>query len=71
MKFKIMVAKLKIPVFFVAAMLSHFVMAQNALTSALNMMRDSDVVEKQQLKFIDPGVNGKHLIWNFKECKGY
>ena len=69
MKFKIMVAKLKIPVFFVAAMLSHFVMAQNALTSALNMMRDSDVVEKQQLKFIDPGVNGKHLIWNFKDAK--
>ena len=64
-----MIAKLKIYVLFVAAMLSHYVMAQNALTSALNMMRDSDVVEKQQLKFIDPGVNGKHVIWNFKDVK--
>lgn len=64
-----MIDKPKLYVLFVAAMLSHFGMAQNTLTSTLNMMRDSDVVEKQQLKFIDPGVNGKHVIWNFKDVK--
>lgn len=64
-----MVVKLKIPILFFVAMLSHFVMAQNALTSTLNMMRDSDVVEKQLLKFFEPGVNGKHIIWNFKDTK--
>jgi Secretion system C-terminal sorting domain len=47
----------------------HTLLAQNQLTRTNNLLRAGDMVVKQQLGFIDPGLSGKNIEWDFSDVR--
>lgn len=41
----------------------------HTLTYHKNKYRASDVIVKQQLKYIEPGMNGENLVWDFSDLE--
>lgn len=45
------------------------VFAQNSLTVANSIMRNNDVINKQQVEYIDPGERGMNAVWDFRNTE--
>ncbi|OJU45577.1 MAG: hypothetical protein BGN96_06860 [Bacteroidales bacterium 45-6] len=48
---------------------AHSLFAQNHLTRTNNLLRAGDMVVKQQLEFINPGLPGKNIEWDFSDVR--
>ncbi len=53
--------------FFLICMSCFTIMAQHKLTADRNAYRAGDELVKQQVEFMDPGILGRKLVWDFRK----